>query len=67
MTLTTESDDELLVTRPRARHMLGGIGETKLWELEKAGEIEVVRIGRRSLVVAQSCRDYVAKLRSGQR
>lgn len=57
MTIATETDDQILVTRPKARHLLGDIGETKLWELEKQGEIEVVRIGRRSLVVAESCRD----------
>jgi hypothetical protein len=63
MTAATETDDQLLVTRNKARHLLGDIGETKLWQLEKEGEIEVVRIGRRSLVVAESCRAYTERLR----
>ncbi len=63
MTIAPEAD-EILITRTKARELLGMIGETKLWELEKEGEIEVVRIGRRSLVVAESCRAYVRRLRA---
>ena len=43
--------------------MLGGIGETKLWELAKAGEIECVHIGRRTFVTADSLHSYIGRLR----
>lgn len=61
---TTETDEQLLVSRHKARHILGDIGETKLWELDKAREIEVVRIGRRAFVTAESLRSYVERLRA---
>ena len=67
-TVAPTEDSRLLIPRPDARHLLGGIGETKLWELEKAKEIEVVRIGRRTFVTRESLLAYVERLRgqSGQ-
>ena len=55
------------VSRPRllgeraARHDLGDIGRTKLWELIKNREIEVVRIGRRTLVTSKSIDEFIAR------
>ena len=63
MTIASETGNRLLIPRPDARRILGGIGETKLWELEKANELEVVRIGRRSFVTTESLYAYVERLR----
>jgi len=61
---TERASERLLIPRPEARWMLGGIGETKLWELEKEGEIECIRIGRRTFVTAESLQAYIARLRT---
>jgi hypothetical protein len=60
------SDDRLLVPRPEARRLLGGIGQTKLTELETARQVEVVRIGRRTLITTASIRAYVNRLRKAK-
>ncbi len=41
-----------------------GVGRSTLYELAAAGEIEIVRVGRRALVPVDSCEAYVEKLRS---
>ena len=62
-TVAPTEDNRLLIPRPDARHILGGIGETKLWELEKDKEIAVERIGRRTFVTRESLLAYVERLR----
>lgn len=44
------------------REALGGIGRTALWELDKAGRIRGVRIGRRKLYPASEVNRLVAEL-----
>ena len=44
-----------------ARVLLGGIGNTKVWQLVQAGELETVRIGARRMVKLDSIRALVAK------
>jgi hypothetical protein len=62
--MTIEADDRLLIPNADARHMLGGIGNTKYCELFNHGELERVYIGRRSFVTAESLRSYVERLRA---
>jgi hypothetical protein len=63
----TDNDNPLLVSRDDARHQLGDISETRLWQLERNGELEVVRAGRRTFVVGESLHGYVARLRAANR
>ena len=39
-----------------------GVGRTMLYELVNAGEVTLVKIGRRSFVTATSVRQYVERL-----
>ena len=41
-----------------------GVGRTSVYKLVADGELEAVKIGRRTLVVAESVDAYIAKLRS---
>jgi excisionase family DNA binding protein len=43
-----------------------GIGRTSLYGLLRAGELETVQIGGRRVVVADSIRNYVDRLRDEQ-
>ena len=40
-----------------------GIGKTKLYELIATGDLEIIRIGRRTLVLRTSIDDFVERLR----
>ncbi len=48
--------EQLLLTVPEARHALGGIGNTLIYDLIKAGRLEVVKLGRKTLIRASSVR-----------
>jgi excisionase family DNA binding protein len=50
----------------RAMRMLD-IGKTKLYELIADGELETIRIGRRTLIMQQSIDDLIERLRSRNR
>jgi len=43
-----------------------GVGRTTGYELIKRGDLELVKIGRRALVPAESLGRYVARLRAEQ-
>jgi excisionase family DNA binding protein len=46
---------------------LFGIGRTKLFELIKRGDIEAIKLGRRTLIRADSARSFIESLpRVGQ-
>jgi hypothetical protein len=45
--------EPLLVTGPVARKLIG-VGNTKYWEIVKAGQIETVELGGRKMVVYAS-------------
>ena len=54
--------EPLLIKHQQARVILG-YGNTKYWELVKAGEIEVVGEGAMSRATYRSIKDYVDRLR----
>lgn len=41
-----------------------GIGRSTVYELHAAGELEIVRVGRRALVPVDSIESYVERLRA---
>ncbi len=43
-----------------------GLGRTKFYEYVAAGEIEVIKVGRRSLVPQESLLAFVGRLRQAQ-
>lgn len=47
------SDRPLLVSAPRARQIID-VGNTKFWELVKAGKIQMANVGGRRMVVYSS-------------
>jgi len=52
----------LAVPVKAARNSLG-IGNTKMWELIKEGEVETIKIGRRTLVIFASLENLIARKR----
>jgi len=54
----------LLHSLPEGAELLGGIGRSTLFELIAAGHIEVVKIGRRTLISHDELERYVRSLRS---
>ena len=51
-----------LVSIPEARHLLGDIGHTTVYELIKRGEIVKVNIGRRGFITSESLEAYLDRL-----
>ena len=56
----------LLHSIPEARVMLGGIGNSKFYELVGAGQLKLVKIGSRSFVTSDEIRRYVAALQENE-
>lgn len=54
--------ERLLVPVSEA-HWLVGLGRSKFYEYVAAGEIEIVKVGRRTLVPQESLRAFVERLR----
>jgi Helix-turn-helix domain len=42
-----------------------GVGETTLWKLQKAGELQTCNIGRRCYITSKSLAAYIEKLQRG--
>jgi hypothetical protein len=51
-----------LVPIPEARHILGDIGNTTIYELVKRAEIVKVNIGRRGFITSESLAAYMDRL-----
>ena len=51
----------LLYSLEQASEVLGGLGRTSIFELIKAGEIKVVRIGRRTFISEKALTDFVQR------
>jgi excisionase family DNA binding protein len=54
-------DGRLLVPIPEGIHALG-VGRSTFYRLIRSGELQQVRIGRRSFVTEQSLRNYVDRI-----
>ena len=66
------NDAPLLHPATDSKHILGGIGTTKFYELIAAGLLDARKIGGRTMITAESLRQYVASLpkaniKTGQR
>jgi Helix-turn-helix domain len=57
-----ESNAKRLVSIPEARHLLGDIGHTTLYELINRGDVVKVNIGRRGFITSESLEAYVDRL-----
>ena len=53
-----------LLDKSDARKALGGIGNTKLYQLLNSGEIQGVKIGKRLMITPQSIAHYIERLPS---
>ncbi len=51
-----------LVSIPETRQLLGGIGNTTVYELVNCGEIVKVNIGRRGFITSESLEAYMDRL-----
>jgi excisionase family DNA binding protein len=51
----------LLYSLEQASEVLGGLGRTSIFELIKAGELKVVRIGRRTFISESALTDFVQR------
>jgi hypothetical protein len=56
----------LAVPIPGTQNMLGGISRTSVYELVKSGQLQKIRIGKRSLITVASIRDLVDRLTAAQ-
>ncbi len=54
----------LLVSVKKARELLGGCGNNRIWKLIKDGELEVVGSERKRWVVVESLNSYVERQRA---
>ncbi len=52
----------LLLAIDDVRHVLGGLGRTKVYALASAGEITRCKIGHRTFITAESVAAYVDRL-----
>lgn len=59
------SAKKLLYRIPEAQDVLG-IGRTKLYELVNQDALDLVRIGARTLITAESIEQYVESLKAAQ-
>jgi hypothetical protein len=48
------------------RQVMGGIGQTKAYDLIDDGEVETIKVGTRRLVVYQSILDYIGRQMQAQ-
>ena len=58
----TMLNHKLLHPIPEARQMLGGLGNTKFYEVVAAGQLKLVKIGSRSFVTDDELRRYADSL-----
>jgi predicted DNA-binding transcriptional regulator AlpA len=57
--LTTDTEQRLLVPINDSCEKLGGISRPTLYGLVNTGELDLVKIGTRSFITAESLRDFV--------
>lgn len=54
--------EKILFSEAEGREALGGLGRSKFYELIRDGEIQIVKIGRRTFVARDELERYVASL-----
>ena len=54
--------ERLLYPIPETQEILGGISRSHLYELIKRGDLEVVKMGKRSFITDEAIRKLVAQL-----
>jgi hypothetical protein len=54
--------DEPFFSLDQARTDLGNIGRTKLYELVARGDLELLKLDRKSVITGRSMRQFKAKL-----
>ena len=57
--MTTDTEQRLLVPINDSCEKLGGISRPTLYGLVNTGELDLVKIGTRSFITAESLRDFV--------
>lgn len=57
--------DEPLCVRIPATVRLTGIGRSKLYQLIRAGEIEMIKVGASTLIPMSSLRGFIERSRNG--
>jgi excisionase family DNA binding protein len=55
--------DRVLLSIDQARHQLGGISRTTVYELINSGDLERVKLGGRAFIVSESLSKLVDRLR----
>jgi len=56
---TANNDLPVLLSTKRTKTELGGIGQTKLYELLANGDLVAVKIGRKTLITRQSLVEFI--------
>ena len=59
-----DTEVALVVPVPRAKRMLGDIGNTKLFAMCRSGELERIKIGRRTMITVDSINAFISKVLS---
>ena len=59
----TYQGDRVLLSIDQARHQLGGISRTTVYELINSGDLERVKLGGRAFIVSESLSKLVDRLR----
>jgi hypothetical protein len=58
----SDTAEQLLYSLTQARQQLGGISHEKLYQLVRAGDLEIVKLGRRSFVARDELTRFAASL-----
>ena len=62
--MSSHEPERKLYPVPETRHRLGGIGHTQFYELVRNGELETVKIGRRTFVASDEIQRFIAGLKA---
>ena len=54
--------ERLIYPIPEARQLLGGISHSYFYELVKSGDLEVVKMGKRTFITGEAIRKLVDRL-----
>ena len=57
--VTAPHSERLLYSLEQSSECLGGLGRTTIFELIRKGELQIVKIGRRTFITRKSLNDFV--------